>query len=91
MVIDRRGSSGNNLGTGATDCTGTATEFSDSAATPVADGAAPFEGTFRPDTELATLAGSDLAGGWTLIVGDFAGGDQGTLYCWEADNYYRAP
>jgi subtilisin-like proprotein convertase family protein len=47
MLSDNRGSSGDNFGTGANDCSGTPTVFDDSASTAIATGTAPFAGSFN--------------------------------------------
>ena len=49
------------------------TVFSDSAATPLSAGAAPYTGTFKPQAgRLAAFAGKPVAGTWTLRVADLA-------------------
>ena len=40
---------------------------------------------------LASLAGSMISGDWTLSVGDYAGGDIGTLNSWNLTLNYTAP
>ncbi|MCI0598327.1 MAG: proprotein convertase P-domain-containing protein [Beijerinckiaceae bacterium] len=81
-LSNRRGGSGDNYGSGANDCSGTLSAFSDAAATPVSAGAAPFAGTFRPDQPLmSVLAGVPTDGVWKLRVEDLVGGDTGTIGC----------
>jgi PKD repeat protein len=59
------------------------TVFSDSAATPLSSGAAPYTGTFKPQGgRLAAFAGKPVAGKWTLRVADMAAQDTGTLDGW---------
>jgi YD repeat-containing protein len=59
------------------------TVFSDSAATPLSSGAAPYTGTFKPQGgRLAAFAGKPVAGKWTLRVSDLAENDVGTLTGW---------
>jgi YD repeat-containing protein len=59
------------------------TVFSDSAATPLSAGTAPYTGTFKPQGgRLAAFAGKPLAGTWTLRVADVASNDTGTLDGW---------
>ncbi|MEA2436077.1 MAG: large repetitive protein, partial [Thermoleophilaceae bacterium] len=59
------------------------TVFSDSAATPLSAGAAPYTGTFKPQGgRLAAFAGKPVAGTWTLRVSDLAQNDVGTLVGW---------
>jgi subtilisin-like proprotein convertase family protein len=75
--------SGQNFGSGATDCTGTFTIFDDSAATSIDSGSAPYDGSFKPEQPLATFVGGPSQGTWTLQVidTDATSGDTGTLYC----------
>jgi subtilisin-like proprotein convertase family protein len=68
-----RGGSGDNF---------TGTVFIDSAATPIASGAAPFTGQYQPEQPLSTFAGQNANGTWTLTVQDTAGIDTGTLSSW---------
>jgi subtilisin-like proprotein convertase family protein len=59
------------------------TVFSDSAATPLSAGAAPYTGTFKPQGgRLAAFAGKPMAGKWTLHVADVSAYDSGTLNGW---------
>jgi YD repeat-containing protein len=77
MLADRPGGS-NNAGDNFV-----STVFSDSAATPLSAGAAPYTGTFKPQAgRLAAFAGKPLAGTWTLRVADMAQNDVGTLNGW---------
>lgn len=80
-----RGGSGDNFGTGSTDCAGTSTVFDDAAATPIASGTAPFAGTFRPDGMLSAFSGKSVNGNWRLRVSDGASNDSGFLYCWSLE------
>lgn len=59
------------------------TVFNDSATTPIANGTAPFTGTFNPDSPLSALNGQDPFGWWRLRVYDGAAGDTGHVrtYC----------
>lgn len=68
------GSSGDNF---------TNTVFDDSAATAITAGAAPFTGSFRPETPLAALNGIQANGSWRLEITDDLGGDSGTLLNWS--------
>lgn len=45
-------------------------------------GTAPFTGSFNPEQAFTALAGATVNGTWTLYVGDYAGGDTGTLLDW---------
>ncbi len=85
VLSGNRGGSGDNFGSGSTDCSGTPTVFDDAAATPIASGTAPFAGTFRPDGSLAALNGKAVNGNWRLRISDTASGDSGTLFCWSLD------
>lgn len=58
------------------------TILDDSADTPIANGTAPFTGTFSPQGSLADFNGLNTAGDWTLVIHDDAGGDTGTLNTW---------
>jgi len=80
-----RGSSGDNFGSGANDCTGTFTVFDDEAVTPIASGTAPFAGSFKPDSPLSALDGKSVTGNWTLKINDNASGDSGLLFCWQLE------
>ena len=58
------------------------TLLDDSAETSIADGSAPFDGTFRPEGEdgLARFNGENIAGVWTLTVTDNFTLDSGRLF-----------
>jgi subtilisin-like proprotein convertase family protein len=73
--------SGENYGSGATNCTGKFAEFDDAAATFIWENDSPFDTTFRPEEPLSILNGKSAQGTWTLRIADMAGGDSGTLYC----------
>jgi subtilisin-like proprotein convertase family protein len=85
ILSNRRGSSGDNFGTGNNDCSGVSTVFDDSASTPIATGAAPFTGSFKPDQALSVFNGKSLNGTWKLRIQDAASGDTGTLGCFKLD------
>ena len=77
-------STGENFGSGATDCTGTFTIFDDSAAGSIDVNGAPYNGSYKPEQALAALIGKSTQGTWTLRVVDSDPGlfgDTGTLYC----------
>jgi subtilisin-like proprotein convertase family protein len=84
-LVTRRGGSGDNFGTGANDCSGTQTEIDDQAATGIASGAAPFAGSFKPESPLSALNGKPSNGIWKLNVSDNAGLDLGTVGCFSLD------
>lgn len=89
-LSNRRGGGGDNFGSGANTCGGTPTVFDDSAATPIASGASPFVGSFRPDAPLSAFNGKSTAGMWKLRVSDQAGLDVGTLFCFQLEISRRA-
>lgn len=77
------GGSGDNYGsTCGTDDMDPDSVFDDDAITPITSGTDPFVGSFQPEGLLRDFNGEDQEGTWTLIVGDDAGGDSGTLSCW---------
>jgi subtilisin-like proprotein convertase family protein len=82
-LIERRGGTGDDLGSGATDCNGTPTLFDDSAATALAGAVAPFDGAsgYKPEQALSAFNGKPATGQWTLEVTDTATGETGTLHC----------
>jgi MYXO-CTERM domain-containing protein len=59
------------------------TVFDDEASTSIGSGAAPFSGSFAPETPLSTFDGERLAGPWTLTLTDTTTGDAGTLDGWQ--------
>jgi subtilisin-like proprotein convertase family protein len=73
LLVADRGGSGSNF---------TGTVFDDEATTPIANGAAPFTGSFLPEEPLVGAAGAGSLGDWTLEVVDDAGGDTGSLDSW---------
>lgn len=81
MLSDNRGGGGDNFGSGANDCSGVPTRFDDSAAIAISVGAAPFAGSFRPDSPLSALNGKSTNGTWKLRISDTASLDTGTVFC----------
>lgn len=75
-LINQRGGSGANF---------TNTLLDDEAATAIANGSAPFTGSYRPDVSLAAFDATALAGTWRLNVADIASADTGTLNGWALD------
>lgn len=73
-LSNRRGAGGDNF---------VNTVFSDEATTPIANGAAPFTGAFKPDALLSTQDGVSSNGTWKLEVADMAGADTGALNAWS--------
>ena len=84
-LANNRGSSGDNFGSGAASCAGTFTVFDDAASTAISSGSAPFAGSYRSEQLLSTLNGKPTTGTWKLRVADTAGGDTGTVYCFQLD------
>ncbi len=77
------GGSGDDYGSGPTDCTGTFTVFDDEATTPITSGTPPFAGSYQPEQPLSTLDGKPINGAWRLRITDDSPLDTGTLYCWQ--------
>ena len=73
-LFNRRGGSGDNMSN---------TRFSDEASTAIGSGAAPFAGSFRPETALSAFDGQSTIGVWTLTIADRASGDSGRLNSWS--------
>jgi len=71
-LSNRRGGAGDNF---------TGTIFNGLASTPIANGVAPFTGTFTPDETFNTLTGN-INGVWNLKVSDLAGVDTGSINNW---------
>ncbi|MDX2146237.1 MAG: S8 family serine peptidase [Planctomycetota bacterium] len=76
LLVNRRGGSGDNF---------TGTLLDDEATTLISTGAAPFTGSFRPDTPLSAFDGVSAAGFWTLLINDRAALNVGTLNDWSID------
>jgi len=58
------------------------TEFSDQARTPIANGKAPFWGSYKPDAALRQLIGTKAGGTWRLAIRNY-GNHSGTLQNWS--------
>lgn len=58
------------------------TIFDDAATTPIANGTAPFTGTFKPETSLSNLSRESSFGNWQLKVVDGYSEDGGALQNW---------
>jgi len=61
----------------------TDTIFIDSAATGIATGTAPFNGSYQPEQPLSDLNGEPVLGGWRLDVYDDASSDTGSFTKYE--------
>src|SRR6185503_17910492 len=78
------GSTGDNYGTNCADRSRTL--FTDTAVTSITAGAAPFEGSFRPEQPLSAFnekSGAEVNGIWRLRIADDAAGTVGSLQCWS--------
>ena len=85
ILSNRRGSKGDNYGSAATPDS-SRTTFDDAATTPIANGSAPFVGSYKPDQPFTVhlgKSGAAMNGPWVLRVRDLAGGDTGTLQAWS--------
>ncbi len=84
VLLDRPGIPGSEYGCGDDDLD---VIFDDAAAAALEGhcaGTQPwYQGSARPDSPLAALAGLPAAGEWILVVSDLAAGDAGTLLRWE--------
>ena len=82
-LSNRRGGSGDNF---------TNTIFSMSASTPIANGTAPFTGSYIPDGSFNSLTGN-VNGTWQLKVADVAATDTGRIRNWTLtiNNVVTAP
>ncbi len=67
------------------------TTLDDEAATSIADAAAPFTGTFRPEGLLSRFDGEDPNGIWTLHITDTMAWDTGTLNSWSLKIAFEEP
>jgi len=76
LLADRVGGSGDNF---------TNTVLDDQASMAIADGTAPFTGTFRPSGNLSDFNGQSTLGDWTLSILDNANSDGGNLNSWSLE------
>ncbi|MBT5850244.1 MAG: S8 family serine peptidase [Acidimicrobiaceae bacterium] len=81
ILVEQRGSSGNDFGTSGTDCDADLTMFSDSSEYEVSTGTAPFSGSWQPEQPLSAFNGESTAGVWELHIRDDATYDSGTVHC----------
>lgn len=63
----------------------TNTTFDDSASISIANGSAPFNGSFKPQIPLAYLNDTESQGNWTLKVVDSGEADTGTIDSWSLE------
>ncbi len=59
------------------------TIFDNEALQSIADGTAPFAGSYRPEGDLDTLIGKEIHGTWTLEITDDGWNSSGTLESWS--------
>lgn len=76
ILSSRNGGDGDNY---------TNTFFDDNAVDLIANGAAPFTGTFQPDGVLADFNGEFSGGDWVLNVSDRAFSDTGAIVNWSVE------
>ncbi len=81
VLVEHRGSYGNDFGTGTDDCTGSPTQFTDNAERSISSGIAPFSGSWRPEQALSAFDGEPAQGTWELHVRDDASADIGAVHC----------
>ena len=81
VLVERRGSYGNDFGTGNDDCTGSPTQFTDDAERSISSGVAPFSGSWRPEQALSAFDGEPAQGTWELHIRDDASVDIGAVHC----------
>lgn len=83
LLSSANGGSGANYGSGLTPDS-SRTTFDDAAATAITSGAAPFVGTYRPQSPLSAFIGNATPNGnWHLHLADGFGGSSGTLRGWS--------
>ncbi|MBU1692693.1 MAG: alpha amylase C-terminal domain-containing protein [Verrucomicrobia bacterium] len=81
LLVNRRGGSGDNFGTGA--CGSAAyTILDQGAAVAISNGSPPFAGTYRPEGTLEMFNGKPLNGTWRLRMTDAFNRHVGTNLCW---------
>ncbi len=87
LLANHAGGDGSaDFGSGSRGCNGTFTVFDEEAGfKPIADGTAPFDGTYKPDESLDALIGKPAQGAWRLRVEDDNEQDAGTLFCWKLE------
>lgn len=73
MLSNRNGGGGDNY---------LNTTFDDDAASSIASGSAPFDGSFTPDGDLNDFDGLSSVGDWKLVITDREDGDGGVLLDW---------
>ena len=84
----KRGTTGDDYGSGLASCSGTRTFFGDAFATPISMGTPPFAGFFKPEQPLSSLVAGPAGGIWKLLVIDTADGDEGVLHAFSLNFTY---
>jgi subtilisin family serine protease/subtilisin-like proprotein convertase family protein len=74
VLVYRRGGNGDGF---------VGTTFDDEAGRHIAEGIAPFSGSFRPETLLSAFDGLDARGVWRLVIDDVSVGHAGRLNSWS--------
>jgi subtilisin-like proprotein convertase family protein len=74
LLADSRGGGGENF---------VNTIFDDQATVPIANGNAPFTGSYIPEQSLALFNNTNVHGEWRLLAYDGSGLDVGTITAWE--------
>ena len=74
ILVNRRGGSGDNFNL---------TRFDDEAVSSVVNGAAQFNGFYRPEQSLTGFDGRNAFGTWQLVIDDLAALDVGRVNAWS--------
>ena len=91
-LTTNNGLGGDNYGSSC--AAGLQTTFDDSASTFIAQGSAPFTGSFRSEVPLSAFNGKSGAaanGTWSLVIHDGFFGDSGNLVCWTLNIWTASP
>ena len=74
---------------GASGCGDTMTFDDESSGGKIEDEGGQIEGSYRPTSPLSALDGKSPQGNWRLAVNDGAGGDGGSIRCFEVEVKYK--
>lgn len=91
QLFRKVGDDDNNFGSAWNPNVSTWTVFSDDADMDIADGKAPFIGSYRPMGALANFRGEDANGVWKLEITDSVNNDEGYLYGWQLQLDVESP
>ncbi|HYE63473.1 MAG TPA: sensory rhodopsin transducer [Phycisphaerales bacterium] len=80
VLVNNRGGNGQNF---------TNTILNDEATLSIAQGTAPFTGSFRPEQSLGAFDGKVAAGRWTLVVDDESNLNSGFLNSWSLEITFK--